>query len=137
MVWHHQIPQTQNPHTFYEFISLTGLDYDEVTSALTYELVIQVSDGVHSTEATVRITVEPVNEYPPTFTPADVTFSEDEDIAPGTLIGTMTADDKDASPDDVQSYSIDRGQRVQDLPDPFSQFSAFRLHRSHSFCNRK
>ncbi|XP_064410397.1 cadherin-9 isoform X2 [Latimeria chalumnae] len=56
--------------------------------------------------ATIRVTVEDVDE-PPTFNKPYYTIEVDEDAKEGTIVGTITAQDPDASKNPVK-YSLDR-----------------------------
>lgn len=65
-----------------------ALDYETVTS---YNLVIQASDGTHSATANYVISVTPVNEYDPVFSPASDTKSINENVALGTTLATVSS----------------------------------------------
>ena len=83
-------------------ITLEGLvvtsgevDYESET---VYNLVVVCSDGVsdaRSTEATVRVEVDPVNEFIPSFLQSRYQFSAEENGF-GTYIGVLEAGDGDA-----------------------------------------
>ncbi|XP_059167708.1 cadherin-23-like [Physella acuta] len=83
-----------------------ALDYETVTS---YNLVIQASDGSHSVTANYVISVTPVNEYDPVFSPASDTKSINENVDLGTTLATVSATDSDKGNDGVVVYSIDTG----------------------------
>lgn len=73
----------------------------------TFNLDVQVDDGVHQANKLLTINLTDVNDNPPTITaPAD--FNLDENTANGTLIGTaIVASDPDSA--DILSFSITAG----------------------------
>ncbi|KAK7485090.1 hypothetical protein BaRGS_00023630, partial [Batillaria attramentaria] len=87
----------------------TALDYETVTS---FSLTVRASDGGGRTDdAVVTITVNPINEGTPTFTPASFTLPSgvDEDTAVDTTVHTITATDTDSGADGTLTYSISSG----------------------------
>ena len=73
----------------------TELDFEEVSS---YLVKILVTDGIHTTEAVLTVNVLDENEFAPVITnPAPITFQVQEEVPSGTLVGTVTATDGDAS----------------------------------------
>ncbi|XP_051777332.1 cadherin-related family member 4-like [Erpetoichthys calabaricus] len=90
------------------------LDYDSSLMAsvnFQYSVIIIVSDnGTPSltTSVSVFVTITPVNEFPPFFTPP-TTYTVNERAVMGTVIGTVNATDVDWPFNNVQ-YSIEGGQ---------------------------
>ncbi|XP_061179423.1 protocadherin Fat 4-like [Saccostrea echinata] len=78
------------------------LGYDQGLFA--YLLNIEVTDTQHTTSVIVLINLNPVNEYPPLLAPLSVIVSEDTIL--GTEIASLTATDRDASPNNVLSFEI-------------------------------
>ena len=68
----------------------SGLDYEIVRA---YIFTVEVNDGEFSDTADVRVDVTNVNESP---TASEATLEVNEDAAPGTILGTVDADDPDA-----------------------------------------
>ena len=84
----------------------TFLDYETTTS---FSLLVRAGDGGGRTaDATVTVTVNPVNEDTPTFTPTSSTQTVAEDAATGSLL-TVTAADSDSGSDGDVTYSISSG----------------------------
>ncbi|XP_077987063.1 protocadherin Fat 4-like isoform X2 [Glandiceps talaboti] len=88
-----------------------AFDYDVAGVPRSYELEITVTDSASQT-AMVRgtVLVQPVNEDTPTFVPSNA-YAVDvpEDVVPGTVVATITADDTDSpdTPDGVVEYKFD------------------------------
>ncbi|WP_421896530.1 cadherin domain-containing protein [Marinoscillum sp.] len=76
------------------------LDFEAITQ---YVLAVQVSDGVNSVTSTVTIDINDVNEAPAM---EPYSFSIDENVATGTLVGTLVATDPEG--DDI-SFQIVSG----------------------------
>ncbi|XP_035676136.1 protocadherin Fat 4-like [Branchiostoma floridae] len=83
------------------------VDYESATTS--YSLVVQVSDGVHSVEATVAVAVQPINEYVPTFSRASYSVSVAENATVGTAVVQVVATDADNGTDGALSYAIASG----------------------------
>ncbi|XP_076447241.1 protocadherin Fat 4-like [Babylonia areolata] len=84
----------------------TNLDYETTTS---FTLTVRAEDGGgRSADATVTITVNPLNEVAPAFTPTSSTETVAEDAAPGSIV-TITAADTDSGSDGTLTYSIASG----------------------------
>jgi len=82
-------------------ISVSGsLNYE---SSSAYNLTVQVSDGVNTDTAAVRVNIVNVNEKPAV---SSGTFSVNENSAGGTSLGTISASDPDS---DSLTYSITSG----------------------------
>ena len=90
-------------------IHWAALDYDGVSPTLIYDLLVKVDDGALSVHIPVTVSVNPINEAPPIFTPANQIFTETEGLSIGSLIGTFTATDDDNSPHDIALYEIESG----------------------------
>lgn len=60
-----------------------------------HTLVVQASDGVQTSTATVVVTVTDINDSPPTFKQSLYTFDVPEDTAVGTTLGRVEAEDLD------------------------------------------
>jgi LPXTG-motif cell wall-anchored protein len=74
------------------------IDYESVQN---YTLKVEVTDGVHATNATVTINLTNLNDNPPTV--SDAEFAIDENSANGTFVGAVHGTDTDG---DVLKYSI-------------------------------
>lgn len=89
-------------------VLFAALDYDGGTTH--YALVVEVTDGTTTLEIPVAVTVNPINEYTPTFgANADVTFAEDTSV--GIVLVIHDATDGDASPHDIKLYEITAGSQ--------------------------
>ena len=73
-----------------------SLDY-ETTSV--YTLNVECSDGENTADATVRVDINPVNEFKPVFLQSVYIFTVDENTEIGETIGYVNATDKDAGTD--------------------------------------
>lgn len=74
-----------------------------------YKLQITISDygtTQRSTTTTVKITLQDVNDNVPTFTKNDFTFSVDENVGRGTVVGRLHAKDRDAGNNSNLKYEI-------------------------------
>ncbi len=76
------------------------IDFENTPS---YELTVEVSDGVLVSQASVTITIENVNELPVV---TDYTFSIAENSANGTALGTIVATDPEG---EALAFSIESG----------------------------
>lgn len=89
---------------------MTALNWDGGT--LTYALDVRVSDGTKSFDVPVAISVTPVNDGPPVFSPTAHTVSYAENIGVDSIIYTYAATDVDFSPHGIVEYSIITCQSV-------------------------
>ncbi|CAD5111750.1 DgyrCDS1029 [Dimorphilus gyrociliatus] len=105
-----------NTNTAFKFVSneiqvndigagSTALDYD--AGVKVYNLIVDVSDGTNTINVPVTISINPVDEGAPTFTNTAVNVNENEVV--GFSVATFAASDVDASPHNVQKYSITSG----------------------------
>lgn len=78
------------------------LDFETTTS---YTLAIEVSDGVETTTATVKINVNDLNDNTPV--PQGFSTTVDENLANGIAVGTVTS--KDADVNSHITYSLTAG----------------------------
>ena len=87
-------------------ILIGHLDKEQVPS---YTLTVNVSDGMFSsdTSATITIKVLNINDNPPQFTKLVYAFSVQENTAPNTRFGQVSAFDDDSSLSSHLSYSIE------------------------------
>lgn len=109
-------PLTYSLTTFSSLFSISGdgiislegdLDYETRTS---YLVLIEVSDGQHTSLANATIDVLPVNDEEPTFTePGPYVMMVLEEEQDGELVGRVTATDRDIPPDNLQ-FSIEQGR---------------------------
>jgi hypothetical protein len=80
------------------------LDFEKVQS---FTLTVQVSDGLHTAEAAVKVNLNNVNDNTPVS--EDVTFTIDENSVNGTVVGTVTGSDADG---DSLHYKIAAGNEA-------------------------
>ena len=81
-----------------------SLDY-EITSV--YTLNVECSDGENTADATVRVDINPVNEFKPVFLASVYMFTVDENTEIGETIGYVNATDKDAGIDGEIIFLVD------------------------------
>ena len=93
-------------------VTVTGDGADRVLNIVpndnqfgTTELTVTVSDGELSSEVTITVVVNPVNDVPASLTLSNQTI--DEDVSVGFEIGTFTTDDIDVS--DTHTYTLVSG----------------------------
>ena len=90
-------------------ISIAGsLDFEDTTS---YTLTISATDrlggsGANTAEASVIISINPLNEDPPTFASATYSPDVDEDLGLGSVVVTVAATDNDDGEDGDIFYSM-------------------------------
>lgn len=80
-----------------------------------YDLTVIVNDtaippGPLSTSIRAIFSVNPVNEFTPTFSMPRLEFSIREDAGIGSTVGQITATDQDSGEDGLITYSINTGQ---------------------------
>ncbi|XP_072275343.1 cadherin-related family member 3-like [Pyxicephalus adspersus] len=98
--------QTNNPNVVKVNEDLV-FDTDPVT---TYEIMVSVSDAsdtTHTVTVTIIVSVTPVNNFDPEFDAAPYIFTVQETAKDGTVVGQVTATDKDRP--DCITYSIRDG----------------------------
>lgn len=71
-----------------------------------YDLFVRASDGKQQTDCLVSILVQDVNDYTPTFDRPLYTFDLPENMAVGTTIGRVHADDLDLGSSGEIIYSM-------------------------------
>ncbi|XP_052772628.1 protocadherin Fat 4-like [Mya arenaria] len=85
------------------------LDADTSTEAITYTVVLRVSDGTYQTDETFTLTVINVNDEPPTFS-SPIRASIPEWATAGLAVATVSATDNDSiAPYNNITYSIPTG----------------------------
>ena len=83
---------------------VTNLDYETLVS---YSLGVRATDGSQISDAQVTVTVNPINEHTPIFTPGSTyNVNTPENTALDTSIGKVTATDADDGQDKLIVYSI-------------------------------
>ena len=82
------------------------LDYERVTDMEFYILAIDKGDEEFTATATVSLTVTDVNDEAPVFRQNSYNFAIYENQQPGTELGRVVAQDKDAPPNDEFRFSI-------------------------------
>ncbi|XP_021103523.1 protocadherin-23 isoform X2 [Heterocephalus glaber] len=75
-------------------ILVKALDFEEVTK---YELLVQISDSVHHTEAPLTIQVSDVNDNPPVFSEDFYQVTVPESVPLGYSVLTVSATDLDSN----------------------------------------
>ena len=91
---------------------LNSLDYEMVEALI---LTVTCMDGgtpPKSDSIAIVVTVLPVNEYPPDFSPATASVSINENVGIATLIYTANATDRDSQPHENVRYSIIGGNEA-------------------------
>ncbi|XP_069129376.1 protocadherin Fat 4-like [Argopecten irradians] len=71
-----------------------------------YDLTLNASDGINTSQSTVTIYITDVNDETPTFNSALYTFDLPEDMAPHTTIGRVDATDSDLGVNGEVSYTL-------------------------------
>lgn len=71
-----------------------ALDYETATS---YQLTIELSDGISTDTAVVNIAIGDVNEFEPVFGATEYAFDVDADAEAGAVLGSVSATDADGS----------------------------------------
>ena len=79
------------------------LDYETTT---TFQLTVQVSDGIHTGSGSVTVNLNNINDNAPVA--SNATFAIDENSANGAALGTVTATDADGNLNNL-TYSITAG----------------------------
>ncbi|XP_059150508.1 protocadherin Fat 4-like [Physella acuta] len=82
------------------------VDYETATSHLLTVTATDNGTPAQTNTVFVQVTVTPVNEFDPVFTPPSYTLSVAEDQVPGTSVYTITASDQDAGLDGAIGYSL-------------------------------
>ncbi len=85
-------------------ITKQSVDYE---TTIIYTLSIQCSDGENTADATVRVDVNPINEFQPEFLETVYKFNVDENTEIGESIGYVNATDNDNGIDGVITFIID------------------------------
>ncbi|XP_042191362.1 cadherin-related family member 3-like [Callorhinchus milii] len=100
-------------------IVVTGiLDFEDPTNfdgENVFEMLVIVNDSVapyHQDTVTVYVTILPVNEFTPNFTQMSYTFNVSEITTSGTVIGRVSAEDRDR-PAAALTYSLVGGGSTQ------------------------
>ena len=71
-----------------------------------YTVNVSVTDGVFTSFARVGITIRDSNQHAPVFRESPYTVSVMENLGPGMLVSTLTADDADFGDNGLPTYSI-------------------------------
>ena len=91
---------------------LNSLDYEMVEALI---LTVTCTDGgtpPKSDSIAIVVTVLPVNEHPPEFSPTTTSVSINENVGIATLIYTANATDRDSQPHENVRYSIIGGNEA-------------------------
>ena len=103
----------ENPENGDEYFDITDggliivkqtVDYE---TAMVYTLNIRCSDGENDEDATVRIDVNPINEFQPVFLENVYKFDVDENAGIGKTIGYVNATDDDEGIHGVITFLVD------------------------------
>lgn len=80
-----------------QFFDIFSVPYDvDVPAAPTFfSCAVTLSDGQLSDTASLLITINNINDNSPTFSASNYEFSVFADVAPNTVIGSVTATDRD------------------------------------------
>lgn len=76
---------------------------------MNYKFYLQATDGKFSTNATVSITVNDVNNNAPVFEQSDYDTRVSEDTKEGAIIATVSAHDSDSGSNADIKYHIQKG----------------------------
>lgn len=79
------------------------LDYEKKVS---YDLLVQVSDGINTAVAPLLINVVDINDQVPTFAQSSYNFTVVEELPGNTTIGTVLAIDRDSGKNAIVHYAI-------------------------------
>lgn len=79
------------------------LDYEKKIS---YDLLVQVSDGINTAVAPLLINVVDINDQVPTFAQSSYNFTVTEELPGNTTIGTVLAIDRDSGKNAIVHYAI-------------------------------
>ncbi|OWF39317.1 protocadherin Fat 4-like [Mizuhopecten yessoensis] len=101
-------PNFNIDHTLGTILLVHNLDYETASSHI---LIVDASDGTHSSAATVTIVVDDINEVP-TFTQATYTVNYAENQSAGTSIVSVSATDLDSGARGRLTYTISGGDGV-------------------------
>ena len=82
---------------------MTDLDYEDTTVPIKYSLIVSISDGKFTVAVPVDVIVDPVNDAPPVFNDATITWPEDQQVGSTYM---FTATDVDRSPHGISTYAI-------------------------------
>ena len=92
--------------------ALNSLDYEMVEALILTVTCMDGGNPAKSDSIAIVVTVLPVNEHPPEFSPATASVSINENVGIATLIYTANATDRDSQPHKNVRYSIVGGNEA-------------------------
>nr|XP_022298872.1 protein dachsous-like [Crassostrea virginica] len=85
-------------------------DVDVPAAQTFFSCVVTLSDGQLSDTASLLITINNINDNSPTFSASNYEFSVFADVAPNTVIGSVTATDRDVGDFGTFTYRLNQTQ---------------------------